>query len=360
MKALGILRTCFIIAAGVLLGSCTPDGGTIYATIETEHKVVDNTLPNDLRVGDIVMAASGGPYYVAAGPIYKGTLSGGTITWTTLATTPAGSIANTLAWDGTNLWAGFFTPGTNLGLYRSSLPDTAAFVQEPAPAIGKQVTALQASGTDLFAAFCDSTATTYELDDQKTGTWTGPLAAVSGATTRIVGAANDGTANFFTASGLNVYAASSATGTYGVVKTIAAGEVTSIFGDAAHGRVFVTTRTEGIFYTGDSGGNWTQVAAPTVNSTVMPVLSIAGPIDAGNDKYLVGTDAAGFYTLSLGAGSLTRSTDSTIALYAASIRRILVDTNAGVSTVFMGTNGAGLWRASFDSTGSLSSTWTQE
>src|SRR5690349_21514698 len=121
-----------VMGVGVL-GSCTPDGGTIYATIETETKTVDNSLPNTLTIGDMVTTAAN-TYYVAAGRLYKGTLAGGTITWSHPATTPTDSLATTLAYDGTAaLWGGFITAGSVLGLYSTPSPYTASFGKQADP-----------------------------------------------------------------------------------------------------------------------------------------------------------------------------------------------------------------------------------
>ncbi len=92
---------------------------------------------------------------------------------------------------------------------------------------------------------------------------------------------------------------------------------------------------------------------------------MAGPIDSAgpNDAYLVGSDGYGYFSLSFAAAkansptTFTQFSDSTIALYTASVSRIVDDNGM----ILMGTNGAGLWRASFNpATGAISSAWDQE
>ncbi len=77
--------------------------------------------------------------------------------------------------------------------------------------------------------------------------------------------------------------------------------------------------------------------------------------------YLVGADGLGFYTLNVTNNILTKFSDVTVTgLYAGAVRRMLVDQTQN-NTVFMGTAGTGLWRATFDpATGAVNSTWIHE
>ena len=82
-------------------------------------------------------------------------------------------------------------------------------------------------------------------------------------------------------------------------------------------------------------------------------------------KYLVGAEGYGYFTIDMtpATPTLNRFPTSTIDLYSDSVRKILVDTSTAPYTVFIGTNGKGLWRASFDSgAGDLVSgtAWTHE
>jgi hypothetical protein len=358
-------RTVTLIAlavtAAVALWSCTLDG-TIYATIETEVKTFDNSLPNTVTVGDVVALAAGGPYYVAVGALYRGILTT-SMEWTSMTTTPSeggvSALVNALAYDGTNVWGGFVTAGGVLGLYSSPDPSATPFTAESSTVVsGKQVVTLSAVGGNLFAVCSTLSGGSwlYELDHHSGSTWTANL--LSGLSDPIVGVAGDGSGNFFTAAGLNVYAAAgSPTATYAVSMTLPAGDsARGIFGDTANHRVFVTSKAGGLYYTTNAGTSWTHIAAPTVSSVTVSLLSVGGPADTGNDEYVVGSDGYGYYLLSLSGGTLTRFGDSTIALYTTSVRRVLVDGR----NVLLGTNGAGLWRATFDTSGALSGTWTHE
>ncbi len=348
------LRAAIVVAAAVILGSCTADGGTIYATIESEVQVVDNSLPNTVTVGDIVKTATN-TYYVAVGALYKGIL-GTTVAWTNELTIPSGSLANALAYDGTTLWGGFVTGSGSVGLAGSTNPDSTPFAVQTDPVVaGKQVVSLSALGADLYAA-CLNATPAYELDYLHLGTWS--TIALSDTADPIVGVAADGSGNYVTGAGVTIYTAAAAAGPFTASKTLATGDaVTGVFGGG--GVLFATTKVSGVWYTYNGGTTWYQVAAPSINSVTGSLLGIAGPL-AGGSVYVVGSDGFGYFTLSGtsagGGGTLTRFSDSTIALYSASVRRVLVDG----STVFLGTNGLGLWRASLDGTGTLVGSWTHE
>jgi hypothetical protein len=372
MKVITLVRLVMLGAVLVLVASCTPDGGTIYATIETETKTVDNSLPDTITVRGIVPVAPGGPYYAAAASLYKGTFSGSTMTWSKVTkTTPPGSLVNAIATDGASgVWVGLITSGSVLGLYGSSAPDTVTFTKQADPgATQQQVQALSADGNtpaNLFAVYdvLSGQDYEYELEYLSAGTWTIDL--LGGLVPDpIVGVATKGVGSYFTASGASIYSATTvATGAFSVSQSLGAGDTAQgIFGDVANGRVFVATKTGGIWY---NDGTWHQVKAPVINSVTVPFLSVAGPIDLGtNHKYLVGSDGYGYFTFDItapAASAFTQFADSTIALYSASISTILVDPTTP-TTVFMGTNNAGLWRASFDaSTGALTAgtSWTHE
>ena len=375
MKTTGFVLRAALAVAALLLASCTPDGGTIYATVESETRTTDNSLPNTLTVSALASPGVSGTWYVAAGTLYKGVLSAGSVTWLpnpsapTRSYNPADSLANALAYYNGRLWGGFITAGTNLGLYSSAVSapgyDASAFTADTdANVLGKEVTMLRVANNHLFMAGATLSGSPlayhYELDYNASGAgWSPP--ALSGLASPIVGVAWDGGSTYYIASGAAVYSDSNPGGAFATVEAvgIAAGDqVNDIVGDPVHQRVFVTTQKGGLYYKYGAAA-WAAIPAPQVNSATVSLLSIAGPIDTAgaNEVYLLGTDGYGYYTLSVAGGSLTRFSDSTIALYAASVGRLLVDSG----TVLMGTNGAGLWRATFDTTsGALASAWTHE
>jgi hypothetical protein len=118
-------------------------------------------------------------------------------------------------------------------------------------------------------------------------------------------------------------------------------------------------KTSGIYFSSD-GATWAHIGADLNGSAQMAYLCAAGPVDPGNNIYLVGADGFGYYTLNFGAGSWSRFGDTTILLYTSSVSRIVFD--GPNSNVLMGTNLNGLWRGVFDSTGALASgqSWTHE
>ena len=123
MKAHRVLFLCAAAMALIVVASCTPNGGSIYATIETAKKTVTSSLAKTLTVQDLVNQKTGpggaGPYDVAAGAIFEGaynpanpSTSGDVILWAAnsgnlapLTPPVAGQICNSLVLLGTDLWA---------------------------------------------------------------------------------------------------------------------------------------------------------------------------------------------------------------------------------------------------------------
>jgi hypothetical protein len=371
-------RFWLILASVALLWSCTQDGGLIYKTIESEKKVTDSTLPKTLTVHEVLKSAETAPYFVASGAIYNGTVpilkpdGTTTIGWPTvdvaavaIGAPVAGALCNALAFDpgpGGELWAGFFMPSANLGLYRSTSRSfaTGAAVKIADPIVAdKQISMLQFANGKLFVAAATAVgiAYVYELDYYNGTTWS---QLKSGLAKPINGVAWDGT-DYLMVSGSTMYTGTSAdppvfdagTSTLGTPVS-STDELRSVFAQPP-GRVIIATKLG--LYVRDAG-TWSQVAPAQVSGVTVPFLTAAGPSDAGN-IYLAGTDGYGYYYLDWAAKTLTRFDTSTIALYNAAVRRILVDG----TTVFMGTSGAGLWRGTFESaTGKLpaANAWVHE
>jgi hypothetical protein len=368
-------RTILIVASVALLWTCTQDGGTIYKTIESEKKVTDSTLPKTLTVHDMLTTGVGNPYFVAAGAIYNGTTpvlkpDGTTaIGWPTTDKTAvavdapvAGALCNALAYDGTELWGGFFTPSTNLGLYRSTSRSFTGAAAVPDAAVkGKQVTMLHFVNGKLFVAAATVPVPggpyVYELDYWNGTTWS---QLIPGLAKPITGVAWDGS-TYLVVAGSALYTGTSAdppvfgagTSTLGSLTVDASNELRGVF--AQPGRVIISSKLG--LYVRDAG-TWSLVAPAQVSGVTVPFLTATGPSDAGGNVYLAGTDGYGYFYLDWTAKSIARFDTSTIALYNAAVRRILVDG----TTVFMGTSGAGLWRGTFDSTGKLpaANAWVHE
>ena len=339
----------------------------IYSTIETEKKTATNTLSQTLSVFGIAVSPAQ-TYYVAAGAIFKGVLSGSTVSWTPNASdssrpwNPPGLLCNAMALFGANLFGGFVAQDGTPSLYKSSTSpysfNTGASTVATASA-GEQVTMLGATAANLFVGGATLSGNNYifQLDyssDPGTVAWT---TALSGLAYPFVGVANIGT-TYWTASGSTLYT-SAALPTFTAVTAQSWGTIKGVFADSATNRVFVVTKSNGIYYSTDGGSTWPfHIGADVVGTVTVSCLTIAGPVDSGNDKYLVGSDGYGYYTLSVSAGTMSRFGDSTIALYSASVSHIALDG----TNVLMGTNSKGLWRAVFDSTGALASgqSWINE
>jgi len=378
MKARFFTFLGFVSLALAVLTSCTD---AIFATIETEKKVATNTLPLLLSIFDIAVTAPN-TYYVAAGAVFRGVLSGvgGTVTWTPNTTDtsrpfnpPGNLICNAMALFGGAVWGGFISPSGVASLYRSGPTPSfaAADGSTQIPMVpGEQVTLLRSAGPaptpNLYIGGATAPGSgdyVYELDYVPNAGTTYTATSLTGLNKPVVGVGFDGTL-YWAAAGSNVdtgwrvytsatrdFASPTVVGNTG----IGADTINGLFvaDPTLHpGVVIITTKTSGVFYTTNSGGTWSHAGAdvPSGSSNPASYLAAAGPIDTLGDKYLIGSDGFGYYTLSLSTG-LTRFQDTTILLYTSSVSKILVDG----SNVLMGTNFNGLWRAVFDANGVVAS-----
>jgi hypothetical protein len=113
MKARQFAFLGTIVLALAALSACSD---AIYATIETEKKVATNTLPLTLWIQDLAVTPATNTYYVAAGGVFQGVLSGlgGTVSWspnisdTSRPWNPPGLICNAMALFGGALMADSF------------------------------------------------------------------------------------------------------------------------------------------------------------------------------------------------------------------------------------------------------------
>ena len=126
-------------------------------------------------------------------------------------------------------------------------------------------------------------------------------------------------------------------------------------------RLIVSSKLGAVYYWADATApSWTKVTAANVGDKTVGFLGIGGPVDGpGGNKYLVGADGYGYYTLDVSTATptLTRFSESTIALYASAVRGFFVDG----TVVFAQTLARGLWRATFTAGGVPDSTgWIQE
>jgi hypothetical protein len=367
MKARHLIPAGLLIAAAVSLTTCT-DG--IFSIIEKEQKVITSTLPLTINIYDIANFAPGGPYYLAAGAVYRGTLNGdGSITWlpdddSRPLNPPDDPMCIAMAAYGGELWGSFITSGGTLFTSSAQSFDGQTAVSG-ASTDGRQTGPLQVANGRLFVLSTADTSS-YRLDSWNGAAWTQGTSSYSSP---VVGIGWDGTAYWMATKDLVYRDAALDPPTFAAAGTATLGgysigsDIKGIYVDPVNaGRIFVTTESDGVLFTLNGGGTWRQVDPDTSGNTTVSYLCVAGPVNPGgaNNLYLVGSDGFGYYTLSTsGSGDLSRFDDSTISLFGHSVAKILVDG----ANVFMGTHANGLWRATFNTvTGDLASgeSWIHE
>ncbi|HTZ52396.1 MAG TPA: hypothetical protein VMF68_12090 [Spirochaetia bacterium] len=345
-----VVRLALLAALAATLGGCSD---AIYAAIDKAQKTATNTLSQTMSVFDIAVPASG-TYYVAAGAIFQGTLSGSTVDWTPNTSTtsrpwnPTGLICNAMTLFGANLYGGFVASDGTPSLYQSSAGFSFASGATPltTQTPGEQITSLSAANGRLFvggASFSSaSNAYVYQLESSATGTAPWNTIFSPGQAYPFVPVFYDGT-SYWTASNATLFQGNAAL-TFLANPAQSWSTINGVFA-APVGVVIVATKSNGVYYSLNGGGAWTQVQPDHQGSVTVSYLCVSPAIATG--IYLVGSDGYGYYTLNTSAGTLSRYGDSTTALYSASVSRIVLDTSSNV--VLMGTNAKGLWRTVYDS-----------
>jgi hypothetical protein len=352
-----------LVLLSLSLAALAACSDAVYATVESEKKTATNTLSQTLSVFDIAVPVAG-TYYIAAGGIFQGTYSASTnsVTWNPDVSkdnlnniwanrpwNPAGLICNAMTQFGANLYGGFSNvhDGTS-SFWKSDASysfGTSSAAQLSLATPGEQVTMLQSTSSYLFV--CGTTtpgsSPVGQLDYSATpgSAWT---TALSGLPYAPVGVANIGL-TYWTASGSTLYVSTSLP-TFNPVTAQSWGTINGVFADSLNNRVFVVTKSNGIFYSTDGGVTWpaaNHINPDVVGTVTVSYLTVAGPI--ASNIYLVGSDGYGYYTLTIGGG-ISRYGDSTTLLYYGSVSRIVLDPTNYV--VLMGTNSKGLWRTVYD------------
>lgn len=363
-------RIAIVLLVMVTFLSGCPEGG-IYYTLENETKTTDNTLRNDIPIHGIAKLGSG--YSIAAGNVWKGTLTPSPVTWDTATpiTPPVGgALCTALVAFGADLYGGFITQSDTVGLHKAAGPSPTTFVGGQITDVGikdRQVVLLAIVKSLTVAELVVSTAIVggspynYDLLLSTDGAaYSSLLAATS--TKPFTGVAyTSASGNYWAVSGSSLY---SGTGVGNLVPVASPTDatssevLTSVFSDDEISRLFVTSNLGYVYCSSNAGGTWTRnETAVKVGDTVVTFLTVAG--GSGKSKMLVGSDGYGYYVLDTAASppTLTRFSESTIALYTASVRRFLIDG----SRLFACTNSKGLWRnESFNPADCTVGSWIQE
>jgi hypothetical protein len=360
----------------VLAAACTPGGGSIYYTIETEPIVTDSTLPNAITVSDV--AKMGPTYYVGAGKIWTGTATGaGTtsdpriITWDIEEPLPVRPPSNTALCTGlvvspfgggTTLYGAFYddASGGATGLYESTtVPSFAGQGAETLPAAGSQVALLKVEndGADRLIAVTTRQPTMGAafVFDIAYAASAGSYVAATFDATRVADEEKKPINDVIYAAGaINAWFATEGSTLYtnagpgfagdftkAGMTGIGADEVlTGLFFDGT--RLYLASRA-GKIYHSTNGTSWTAIPAPQISGVHPPLLRFAGPIGAG--VLLVGSDGYGYYlldTIDLVTDPLTRCTTTTIDLHTDTVRSFVLDPVEGFG--FALTSMGGLWR----------------
>ena len=371
------------------LYACTANGGSIYATIETEKKINVSTLDQYLTIIDLAnVPAAPLPYFVAAGAVYNGTVADASnnIGWPTFGGTPgvvappvSGALCAALTYfnatlpANTGLYGGFFTSdGSVVGLYRSAAASP-SFSTAIAAMAGKQIALLAADPNDpakyLFASVANlgsgTTGFTYELDYSADGFASTTSVALTGQP-KITGVAYfPVNSTYYVTSGSVLYAGLTP-GSLSPTSIPNNGEqLQGATVDPVSNYILIPSNNGAVYYS-QNGTAWARAStSDQINGYTVSLLNVSAQV--GNNGpgpvYLVGADGLGFYTLNVQNNTLSRFSDVTVTgLYAGAVRRILVDPIHN-NLVFMGTAGTGLWRANFDpATGLVApgSSWIHE
>jgi hypothetical protein len=362
-----IFRVIPAVILAALLVSCTPNGGSIFYILENETEQPQSNLGNLLSIFDV--AKIGNDFYAAAGSIFKGVGDGtGNVQWVPIdkkSPPQSGALCNALVSFQSNLYGGFFTPGSNLGLYQASgddFPTTPTPLVDPGASPRAQIiklivassgpTLLVITATPISGAGPSDPPFYYTLYSSTDGTAYTTLLGGSGWKTPINDATYDG-ANYYAVSGSQVYRGAASPLSSMNINT---GDVLQgVFLNS--GVVYVSSKASGIYY---YNGAWNSISADTQGGTAVSYFGISGPVTiaSGHNLLLIGSEGYGYYYLDLTSNTLSRSADTTmitLSLYTAVIRKMVIDS----STVFACTAGNGLWKGKLDATNASGvSGWT--
>ncbi len=355
---------CLSVAAAliaVLLGSCTPDGGSIYFILENERAQPLSTLGSTITVFDV--ARLGSTYFAAANTIFQGAIDGTSVTWVSSgASNPLGTLpavdarCNALAAFGGNLWGGFRTDSGNLGLYTAAGSDFTAAgggVQVIAAGLQDQeIIRLKVSsdGSRLLIISADMSASPFKYClTAYNGAYTQLITPADAVTSMIRDADYNpaGAGTYYAVSGNDLYSGAGPLTPTNVLGGFTIGETEKLQGIHTDGaNIIISSKSSGIYVSVNNGAAWTNLPADTQLGAAVSYLGISGPL-SGSLNYAIGSEAYGYYYLKPPYTALARSADTsmkTLKLYGAVILRFFVDG----STIFACTSGDSLWKGILD------------
>jgi hypothetical protein len=282
-----------------------------------------------------------------------------------------------------NLCGGFFMPGdatsssSSLGLYQSS-GDPASFEGQQAK-LSKQVTFLRvatvggiahllvataeqaSSGQPYYYCLYDTTDLITFSQIIQNGTAPGPAKS---PITGIAHTSSGGDKYWITtaatstvSSTLYVWDVNSSTLSVSAI-SFSGEDLRCVYSDDEAQNLFVSTGQGRVYHSSNAGASWAGSAQQTVSASVVKLDNITGP---SASAMLVGSELFGYYIMTLSgtppAPVLNRASPSTISLYGAVVRKLVIDG----TRVFACTSGNGLWRGEpFNPTDGSVGTWYQE
>jgi hypothetical protein len=360
------IRFIVALALAVLAIACDP----IYWRIEREPITENKKLEDKITVFDVALEGAGGPYYAAAGTIWKGdaALLPDNFWWDPDTVPPGlvvvappadGAMCNALVYYDSTLWGGFIDGSGSLGLYRSStapLSFAGQSAETDAAVDGQQVIRLKVVNGYLVIITADGSLdySIHSFDGLGDAYDPVDLSLTGHTAATLINDVAFFDGNYYATSGAKLYAGAGplVDVTDNLPALDAGDELRDLFVNA--GTLYLTSRLSTLYYTTD-GATWEHrhvvdgkgVAIPDV-----PLTALCGPVDG---TIVVGTDGYG-YCLFDGSSlvRLDKALYESNPIYDASIHRFLLDPGA---RLFAGTFGGGLLRAEAPSS---TMTWVQE
>lgn len=128
--------------------SCNESDIGIFYGLETEEKLADNSLPNNVTVGS--MTNNGGELYIAAGRVYTRT-SGSAEDWDKLSSPSGYDLSTSLASDGSNVYAVFYDKDSaEKALF--SMPNGGNWVKIDTSSVSGDIELVKSANNSIFVS----------------------------------------------------------------------------------------------------------------------------------------------------------------------------------------------------------------